>query len=308
MKTLIKKGRIVLQRVFTKLIVIVVTIIALGSIATAGERGPGPYAGIVIFDHWDTCYIYSGAYLMYLAAAEKESLRKYSGQSILIDAKEVVQPLNPGDGLISKFEIVGPAEVKENLPNVNGLILEAMPDFGPGKKVSFELTIENQTDKMVKVSTGDLAPTLLGERNEDTDLFSPSDGKSDAKITRCNLSITRCFNREKFSFTVKNQGSLPESVSLMAGQKRHFIISIAIPTGNYDFLFGYGGGVHEGKGIASNIVSFAVNRRGKARLLSSEIGTALIKNNTQTKLEKLLFTNFAAQHYFLTLPIYEDTN
>jgi hypothetical protein len=37
-----------------------------------------------------------------------------------------------------------------------------------------------------------------------------------------------------------------------------------IPPGKYQFLFGYGGGVHEEKSMASNPVSFDVNARGVA--------------------------------------------
>src|SRR5882724_747924 len=98
---------------------------SLGSAVSGGIRGPGPYAGTVIYDQWDTCYIYSGSYVMYIAEKKKEGLRRYAGQSILIDAEEVFQPENPGDGLITKFKFTGPAPVKQNLPNLEGLRLTA---------------------------------------------------------------------------------------------------------------------------------------------------------------------------------------
>src|SRR5215472_16176797 len=90
-----------------------------------GERGPGKYSGIVIFDHWDTCYLYSGNYLMYISDGKKEILRPFQGKSIEIDAEEVFQPINPGDGLITRFKIVGPAPTKEDLPTIDGLKLTA---------------------------------------------------------------------------------------------------------------------------------------------------------------------------------------
>ncbi len=70
----------------------------------AGRRGPGKYCGVAVFDRWDGCTLYSGVYLMYVSEKTKESLRKYAGQAVQIDAKEVYQPINPGDGRIGKFE------------------------------------------------------------------------------------------------------------------------------------------------------------------------------------------------------------
>jgi hypothetical protein len=45
-------------------------------------RGPGKYSGVVIFDRWDTCYLYSGTSLMYMSQRVKESLRPYRDKAI----------------------------------------------------------------------------------------------------------------------------------------------------------------------------------------------------------------------------------
>jgi hypothetical protein len=302
-----------MPRSFQKFIVILAIITALGSIVTGGERGPGPYAGVVIFDHWDTCYIYSGVYLMYIAKAQKESLRKYAGQSILLDAKEVLQPINPGDGLISKFDYVGPAEVKEDLPAVEGLKLE-VKQIDKRDQVSFELTIRNDTDKAVEVSTNDVAPTLLGKKDED-DVFSPSDGKSDAKITRCSLKTAsgvlsqRSFTRKlpngryqtvtkRWSVNVEHMRTLPARFQLSAGQARKFIITFVVPVGEYDFLCGYGGGVLEGKVIASNIISFSVDKNGRASRRTFGPKKTWFANGSSPSFAELIFHNFFAESYF----------
>lgn len=252
-----------------------VAICLLGSTAFGGIRGPGPYSGIVVYDQWDTCYIYSGAYLMYIAEKEKERLRKYSGQSILIDATEVDQPENPGDGLITKFKVVGPAEVKDNLPRIEGLKLTLRRTSDNGRYVRFDLLIENQSNKTIVVNTDDIAPTLLGEKGDD-DIFSPSDGKSDAKITRTNLQEANSFLNEttltskdlhgkpvkvtrKYSVQVDDIETLPKSLALAAGVRHDIFVSLDLPNGKYDFLFGYGGGVHEGRGLASNLIPFSVD-------------------------------------------------
>jgi hypothetical protein len=65
--------------------------LGLASTAFAGIRGPGKYNGVVIFDRWDGCHLYSGAYLMEISEQVKESLRPYRDKAVLIDAQEVEQ-------------------------------------------------------------------------------------------------------------------------------------------------------------------------------------------------------------------------
>src|ERR1051325_1537992 len=100
-------------------------ILLLASAALAGIRGPGKYSGIVVFDSWDTCYIYSGIYLMYVSGKTKEGLRKYEGRPVEIYAKEVVQPVNPGDGRIGKFDLLSLLDSKPGPPGLKNLRLTA---------------------------------------------------------------------------------------------------------------------------------------------------------------------------------------
>src|SRR4051812_15803797 len=43
-----------------------------------GLRGPGKYNGVVLFDRWDNCYLFSGVYLMYVS----ETLKRLCGHSL----------------------------------------------------------------------------------------------------------------------------------------------------------------------------------------------------------------------------------
>ena len=94
--------------------------------AFGGIRGPGKYNGVVIFDRWGGCYLHSGVYLMAISEEAKESLRAYRGKPVLIDAQEVFQPMNPGDGLITKLMVLGPAQEPSGtqfkwLPDLEGV-------------------------------------------------------------------------------------------------------------------------------------------------------------------------------------------
>lgn len=61
-------------------------IACLTTTAVGGIRGPGKYSGVVIFDKWGGCILFSGVYLMYVSDSVKDQLRGYEGQAIEIDA------------------------------------------------------------------------------------------------------------------------------------------------------------------------------------------------------------------------------
>ena len=70
---------------------------------------PGKYNGIVIFDRWDGCYLYSGNDLMPVSEKVKESLRACDGKAVSIDAEQIEQRINPGVALIKELKVLGPA-------------------------------------------------------------------------------------------------------------------------------------------------------------------------------------------------------
>lgn len=275
------KVRAMLKKYATSFAIILLSAAA----AAAGIRGPGKYRGVVVFDRWDTCYIYSGVYLMYVSEETKEALRKYEGRPVEIDAKEVFQPINPGDGRIGKFDLLSLLDSKPAPRGIEGLRLTVEPEFEPGRGPRFALAIENVSGEDVTVDTSSIAPTLLGEK-DGQDLFSPSDGKSRALITRCELdgvencheefgvTVTKPDGRKttvtkRYAFGVEGDRGVPASMLVRAGQTERFTISLDVPPGTYDLLFGYGGGVHETRGLASNIVSFQTIEGGVNTLLDN---------------------------------------
>lgn len=264
-----------------KLIVSALILMLVAGSGFAGIRGPGKYAGIVIFDRWDTCYLYSGIYLMYVSEKTKEALRKYEGQSILLDAKEVFQPINPGDGLIGKFKVLKVLSTKDQWHPV-GLSLTLKPQFQNGSS-KFVIEIENSGNVNIQVSTGVLALTLLGLKQQN--MFSPSDGKSDAWLTRQPIKFPSFVNDmipasqrstkthrimrkdgEEYYFDVEEK--LPDSIELGPQERKSIALSFRLPKGEYEFLCGYSGGVHESRGLASNRVSFDVDDEGRASEVS----------------------------------------
>jgi hypothetical protein len=230
----------------------------------AGIRGPGKYSGVVIFDRWDACILLSGVYLMYISEGVKEDLRDYEGQAIEIDALDVFQPINPGDGLIRKYKVLGPAPNKHPEAIPDGLVLVADGPFRNDGLTTVTIEIRNQGAKSAAIDSSQLGLNLLAKTREYP--LSPSDGPSTAVITRVSvltpegkLEWSSDGAKHSFSFGIDPENRLPHFFHLDPGQSRSSTITFEVPPGEYQFISGYGGGVHEERSLVSNPVSFDVN-------------------------------------------------
>jgi len=237
--------------------------------AYAAIRGPGKYCGVVVFDRWDGCCLYSGVYVMYVSEKTKEDLREYAGRSMQIDAKEVSQPINPGDGRIGKYEVLGPAEEsRRSWLKTDGLRLKAMGLFEDGKTASIRIELVNEGQETVEVSSHALGMALLTGKDKGREYWGPSDGPSYALVTRQSFE-SRWTGKgvaggKEYSWTIGKENALPPHFKLASAQKKEITVSFDVPPGEYDFLCGYGGGVHAAKGLASNLVAFDVDERGRS--------------------------------------------
>ncbi len=212
---------------------------------------------------------------MYISEKRKELLRPYVGRSIRINATEVFQPVNPGDGLITEFQFLGYAPISERLPGVKGLKLTLRKERFAGNSLRFIIEIENENRFGVALLKSEIAPTVFGRTLGDPE--SPSDGDSEAKITRCNfgshcgyfgLSYGPDGQLASDSYSVDLDRSFkqdPYITYLAGGQKIDFNFYVRVSKGDYDLIVGYGGGVHEGRSVASNILSFTTDVIGNAR-------------------------------------------
>lgn len=234
-------------------------IACLTTTAIGGLRGPGKYSGVVIFDRWGGCILFSGVYLMYVSDSVKDQLRGYEGQAIEVDALEVKQPINPGDGLIRSLKVLGPAESKQEWYTVEGIALEAQP-VAIKRSLGIEITITNKREAPVRIDGSQIGLALLSERIEG--VHTPSDGPSIAVITRTDVSsahgswqIGTGSKTYSYSYLVPDEYRCPQAFELAPNESRKIQIIFELPAGHYQFFAGYGGGVHESKSIVSNPVS-----------------------------------------------------
>jgi hypothetical protein len=237
----------------------------------AGIRGPGKYSGVVIFDRWDTCFLLSGPYITYVSEKVKENLRAYKDQAMQVDASEVLQLMNPGDGLIQKYTIVGPAPKDSSRQVIEGIHISIKNNFARDRTPTFLIKIENSSDKPVQIDSGEIGPVLLGLKIDLS--FNPSDGKSMAWITRASLptpssamSFTVNNHTTSASYGIDPNTNLPEWFALNPGESKQVRIKFQVPPGPYQFLVGFGGGVHAGESLASNAISFHVDSEGTPSL------------------------------------------
>jgi len=243
--------------------------------AHAGLRGPGKYSGVIVFDRWDTCMLLSGHFITYISDSVKNKLRPFKGKAMEIDALEVSQPQNPGDALVRNYKIMGPAPDNHRWVSLDGLALVAKTDFGTEGTATFLIELRNLGNKQVDVNTSEFGPTLLGlNRNLP---FSASDGKAGAWITRAGLLNTTSWESENdgvkisAAFIIDPKTRPPERFQLAPGESVQVRITFQVPPGQYQFIVGYGGGVHEEKSLASNTISFDLNDKGVASLAKAEI-------------------------------------
>jgi hypothetical protein len=243
-------------------------VLLLSTALLAGLRGSGPYNGVVLFDRWDGCYLYSGIYLMYVSEKVKEGLRPYHGDFVLLDVLEVYQPINPGDGLVKGYGKVelGKSQHEEETPleDVHMTITAEQHENGI---VRFRVVLTDDGAKSVVIETSELALTLLKKKGEsENDWPMPSDGPSYALITR--QSLVRLLHHDDSRVKILGSGRLRDRYELGPGKTTAFEVEFRLPAGEYDFVAGYGGGVHESRLVVSNMIAFDVDRQKRAQLAS----------------------------------------
>jgi hypothetical protein len=161
---------------------------------------------------------------------------------------------------------------------LDGLKLISQPDFGPQRTATFLIELRNSGNQAISVNSSEFGPTLLGLSPKG--LLSASDGKSGAWITRADLLNGTWWESENdgvkysASYTIDLKSRPPERFQLAPAESMKVRVTFKIPAGQYQFVVGYGGGVHEEKSLASNAISFDVNDRGVATLAKPEISNA----------------------------------
>jgi hypothetical protein len=220
---------------------------------------------------------------MEISEKVKEALRPFAGQAMLIDAKQVWQPMNPGDGLIAKFEILGAApdpteSVFGRPPVLDGISLSVTPNFGTQDGDEFIITLRNVGDRTREIDAESLAPTLLAKK-QGLECFAPSDGPSYLAVTRVNINFMHQ-HEAGGSCLVNGKGRavrmfLPPGVaisrrfSLQPAQLVEVPVAFELSFGEYQFLAGYGGGAHQARALATKTISFDVDQDGKPHLLDA---------------------------------------
>jgi hypothetical protein len=276
---------------------IALSFLAVG-LAFAAIRGPGEYNGVVIFDRWGGCHLFSGVYDMEVSEKVKEVLRPYNNQAILVDAKEVWQPMNPGDGLITKLEVLGPAEEPRTKtggnapPLLDGLVLSASPNFSERDRDEFVITLRNNGPGSREIDMGALGPTLFAKKSGNVcESLTPSDGPSYAAATRRSIpflysaSANSCGSGDKqvrIRLFLEPGIGFPNRRSLAAGEAIEIPIRFELTPGEYEFVAGYGGGVHASRCLATNRFGFSVDVAGRAHLVGDAVKANLNRSPART--------------------------
>ena len=239
------------------------------AVAHAGIRGRGKYSGVVFFDRWDSCLLLNGNDVMYIAESQKQRLRPYAGEAIDLDATEVLQPMNPGDARIQRYNILGAVDTSDDAFR-DGLRIEAESDFG-GRRPAFFVQTTNVGTRPIETGPGRFGPTLLGinPKNE----FTPSDGKSVAWMTRVDLTDRGSSRFEtsangsplRANFAVDPGCRFPDPLTLQPNQSIRCRVTFDLPPGEFQFVVGYAR-TSQSRALVSNALSFRIEQDGTAVL------------------------------------------
>ena len=237
--------------------------VAASSVLMAGIRGPGAYNGVVFYDRWDNRYSFSGVYRMYIADTAKEALRPYRGKSMEIDFEEVHQPMNSGDGLIKRLDVIGESKCDprpiHRTPLIREVGLKAVVSRESSGRFKAAVEIRNNSSSTVPIESGALGFALLV--HDEPSVFCPSDGTSCAVSTRISATSADGENRfgsQTWGWAFDASRRLPDRFALRPGEMRTTSVFLSLKKGDDEFIAGYGGGVHAGPSAASNTVSFDV--------------------------------------------------
>ncbi len=186
--------------------------------------------------------------------------------------------MNPGDGLVKSYVILGQAIDDPSNPITDKVEITVEAGFDGKKAPVFVITLRNKSLQPVPVSPSEVGITLLGMNRGA--VFSASDGKSEAWITRADLVPHGPNGVAESSWTSTVDGKTVYAkynaaqpcyfrtrVELAAYQSVSCRVRLDVPAGEYQFMAGYGGGVHAWKSIASNAVSFNVDVAGVATVV-----------------------------------------
>ena len=259
----------------------IVIALLLTTSAWAGIRGPGDYCGTVVFDRWGGCTLFSGIYLMYISTNCMDALRPYEGQAVQIKATDVFQPINPGDGNIRSFQFLGPAPTTPRCYDVTGLTQDLNPTPMP-YGISIALTIRNEGTNALWVPYNEWGWALLVPYPTPTNMayasLSETDGPSIAWVTR------RDFNPHWTNATSILNGQIgwgdrtgtwqtvhtddPNTRDkIIPGKARGVTLNLTLPPGEYAFISGFGGGVHECRCLTSDLLAFDIQSNGTCRII-----------------------------------------
>jgi len=218
---------------------------------------------------------------MEVSESVKELLWPFADQEILIYAEEVYQPVNPGDGLIRKLRVLGRPKEPEaveyrHLLSSDDLSLSVAAEFDAPDGPGLILELRNASVVKGEIDVDALAPTLLAKK-QGPRLLEVSDGPSYVVITRVNVGLMRecaaspsctAYAQERAArFWLAPGVAVSGSVELGPWESVIVPLRFELPQGEYEFLAGYGGGVHATPTLASNRIGFDIDRNGKPHLV-----------------------------------------
>jgi len=141
-------------------------------------------------------------------------------------------------------------------PEVRSISLRLRGEPGHSSNGNVQLIMQNVSSTPIKFND-DLGLALLGKKSKNG--LSPSDGASDAWITRQHLKTIDWGDKNQWHIKVDDSDLMKLNQEVPAKGIVIIHMQICLPPGEYNLVCGYGGNVHAYYCSASNLLAITIS-------------------------------------------------
>lgn len=141
-----------------------------GLIAPSGEF-PGTY----VVNRWGVKLFTNGTSTLFVSDEAAVAFAPFVNQSVILDAREVEQIMNPGAGVIRAVNKVTPTA---SSPPVTLTVAIAKPNVEAGKDVTAAVTLENRTGQPVRIIPRYIEMAITTDNRVEPNGFKSPDNKA----------------------------------------------------------------------------------------------------------------------------------
>ncbi len=140
----------------------VLSLATIGQPLSADIVSPGDYSGYFFVDRWGQAVLNRGTSYTFVSDAIVAKLRKYEGKPIKLKVTKILQPMNPGAGMITEAE--EPTRPTSPLENLQVKLEAKKTKVVHGRGIEIAISIKNPSKETISVWPGAMEVHLVTNR------------------------------------------------------------------------------------------------------------------------------------------------